>query len=66
MTLVGLVVVLLVIAVLYWCVVKILAAFGIGDPIRTVVMVVFALIAVLWLLSALFGGPIHVGRIVLW
>ena len=51
MPLISLLIVLIVVCVLFWAVQQILRAFGIGDPIRTIVMVVFVLIAVVWVLS---------------
>lgn len=54
MTLLGLLVALIIIALLYWAIVSILGAFGLGDPIATLVKVVFVILVVLWLLSA-FG-----------
>lgn len=60
MTLIGLLVALIVIALLYWAVMSILGAFGVGDPIATVVRVLFVLIVVLWLLSwfGVLGGTV--------
>lgn len=58
MSLIGLLVALVVICLVYWAVVSILRAFGVGDPIATVVKVVFVIVIVLWLVSAFFGvGP---------
>lgn len=54
MTLIGLLVALVVICLVYWCVISILSAFGVGDPIATIVKVVFVVAVILWLLSA-FG-----------
>ena len=56
MSLIGLLVALVVICLLFWAVTRILAAFGVGDPIATVVKVVFVVIVVLWLVSALGFG----------
>lgn len=61
MTLIGLLIVLIVVCVVYWAIRQILAAFGIGNPIATVVQVVFVLIVVLWIvqqLGLLGGGPV--------
>lgn len=49
MSLIGLLVSLLIILVLFWAVRALLAAFGVGDPIATVVQVIFGVIIVLWL-----------------
>ena len=62
MPLISLLIVLIVVCVLFWAVQQILRAFGIGDPIRTIVMVVFVLIAVVWVLSVVGlvpGGTIR-------
>ena len=56
MTLIGLLVALVVVCLLFWAVTAILGAFGVGDPIATVVKVVFVVIVVLWLVSALGYG----------
>ena len=55
MTIIGLFVARIVVCLLYWACQSILRAFGVGDPIATIVKVVFVLIVVLWLVSA-FGG----------
>jgi len=52
----GILVYLIVIALLFWAVNAILGAFGVGDPIATVVKVVFVVLVVLWLVSALGMG----------
>ena len=58
MSLIGLLVALVVVCLLFWAINAILHAFGVGDPIATVVKVVFVVIVVLWLISALgFGVP---------
>jgi len=49
---------LIVACVLYWCVQAILGATGVGEPVATVVKVLFVLILVLWLLSQFgYGVP---------
>jgi uncharacterized membrane protein YwzB len=60
MTLVGLVIGLLVIGILWWAVQRIIAAFHIGEPWATAIVVVFAILAVL----ALVGGVAVVPRYV--
>ena len=58
MSILALLVALVIICLLFWAVTSILRAFGVGDPIATVVKVVFVVLVVLWLLSAVFGvGP---------
>lgn len=57
MTLIPLLVALVVVCLLFWAVTAILGAFGVGDPIATIVKVVFVVLVVLWLISALgYGG----------
>lgn len=55
MNLVGLLVGLVIILLCFWCIRTLLAAFGVGEPISTVVLVVFVILVVLWLLQ-LIGG----------
>lgn len=54
MSLIGLLIALVLLCLAWWAVTRILAAFGVGDPIATLVKVVFVVLVVLWLLSA-FG-----------
>jgi hypothetical protein len=61
MSLIGLLVVLIIACVVVWAAGKILTAFGIGDPIRTVVYVVIVLIVVLWAVAQL--GGVNLGSI---
>ena len=56
MSLIGLLVALVIVCLAWWAVTAILRAFGVGDPIATVVKVVFVVIVVLWLISALGFG----------
>jgi len=61
MSIVGLLVALIVVCLLWYAVTSILSAFGVEDPIRTLVRVLFVVLVVLWLLSAfgvLGGGPV--------
>ncbi len=55
MSIVGLLVALIVILLVFWAVRALLAAFGIGDPIATVVYVLLVVIVIIWLLGQ-FGG----------
>lgn len=51
---------LLVFCAVYWIAMKILAAFGVGDPVATIVQVVIVILGLLWLLNALgFGTGIR-------
>lgn len=52
--LISLLVVLLVFCLIYWAATRIMAAFGVGEPVHTVVIVVLVLLAVFWLLN-MFG-----------
>jgi hypothetical protein len=56
MSIVPLLVALVVICLLWWAVTSILRAFAVGDPIATVVKVIFVVVVILWLLSALGIG----------
>lgn len=57
---------LIVICLLFWAIRTLMGAFGIGEPISTVVMVIFVVLVVLWLISLLGGvggfGPINFGQ----
>jgi hypothetical protein len=55
MSLISLLIVLLIFCVVVWAARALMAAFGIGDPIATVVYVFLVLIALLFLLQALGG-----------
>ena len=55
-TLISLLVLLIVCGLLYWAVMKVIAAFGIPAPIATLIQVVFVVIVVLAILSMFFGG----------
>lgn len=60
MSIIGLLVLLLVFCLVLWCVRALMAAFGVGDPISTVVYVVFVLVFVLFVIQqlGLIGGPV--------
>lgn len=51
MSLLSLLVTLIVIGLVFWAVRALLAAFGIGDPIATVVYVLLVVVVILYLLS---------------
>lgn len=55
MTLLGFVVAVLIVGILFWCVQRMLMAFAIGEPISTIVYVVFLLLVVIWLVGAVTG-----------
>jgi hypothetical protein len=63
MTLIGLLVTLVLFCVIAWACRALLAAFGIGDPIATVVWVVLVLLFVYWLLQALGLSVGHLGTL---
>lgn len=56
MSIISLLVALVVICLVWWALNAILRAFGVGDPIATVVKVVFVVIVILWIISALGYG----------
>ena len=62
MDLLTLLVTLIIVILLFWAVRALLSAFGIGDPIATVVYVIMVVIVIIWLLGALTGSP-HLGNI---
>lgn len=51
MSLIGLLVALIIVCVIIWAARALMGAFGIGDPIRTVIYVVLVLILVFWLVG---------------
>ena len=61
MTIVGLLVGLIVIGLVFWAARALMAAFGIGDPIATVVYVILVIGFILWLLG--FVGLIPAVRL---
>lgn len=63
MTLLSLLVTLIVICLVFWAIRAILTAFGIGDPIATVVYVLMVLFVVLWLLGQVSGGSLGTFRL---
>jgi len=60
MSIIGLLVAVVVICLVWWGITSVLGAFNVGNPIATLVKVLFVILVVLWLLSAfgLVGGPI--------
>jgi hypothetical protein len=54
MTIVGLIVVLVLVGLAFWVIRQLSGAFGIPQPIVTVIYVILVVLVVLWLLSA-FG-----------
>lgn len=64
MSLLGLLVALIVICVLFWGIRQVLTATGIGEPVSTIVIVLFVVIVVFYLLSQLgVGGGLSLGRL---
>ena len=58
MTIIGLLVIVLIACLVWWCIVSLMGAFGIGDPVATVVKVLLVVLFILWLVSALgYGVP---------
>lgn len=53
MSILGILVVLLVACVILWAAQRLLAAFGIGDPIATVVYVLLVLLLLLYLVQSM-------------
>jgi len=57
MSLMSIIFALIIFALVFWAANRILAAFGIGDPIATVIYVLLVLFFVLYLLSLLGAIP---------
>lgn len=59
MSLIGLLVGLLIFCVILWAARALMSAFGIGDPIATVVYVFLVIVVLLWLVNAFgYGGAL--------
>lgn len=56
---------LILFGLLYWAVVRLMQAFGIGEPVAGVVIVILVVVVVLWLVSVAFG-PHVLGDMRLW
>lgn len=56
MSLLSLLIALIVIGLVFWAATRLMAAFGIGDPIRTVVLVLLVVFVIVWLLGTLTGS----------
>ena len=61
MNIIGLFLTLIVIGLIFWAVRALMGAFGIGDPIATVVYVILVVFVVLWLVQTL--GYVNLGHI---
>lgn len=57
MSLLGLLVAVLVLCLLWWALETVTSAFGLDPRIKAVVIVLFVVIAVLWLLGFVNTGP---------
>jgi hypothetical protein len=51
------------ICLVFWAIRRILAAFGVGEPISTLVYVLGVILVVFWLLNVLGGGGGHIGSV---
>jgi len=60
MDLVSLLVGLVIICLVFWACHALMAAFGVGEPVATLVKVVLVIIVVIWLLGSL-TGTLHLG-----
>lgn len=58
MSLLGILVALIVVLLVFWAARALLAAFGVGDPIATVVYVLLVVVVILWLLGTVSGGSL--------
>lgn len=58
MSIVGLLIALMLVCLVVWAARRILAAFGIGEPISTLVYVAIVVLVVLWLLGQVGGGSL--------
>ncbi len=60
---IGLLLALLIFCIVLWAARALMAAFGIGDPIATVIYVILVLFFLLWLWQGLGGGGLGSVRI---
>jgi uncharacterized membrane protein len=60
MSLIGLVITLLVVGLLWWCVQRLLRAFNFGEPITSIVMVVFVILVCFALIGLVTDRPLFV------
>lgn len=59
MSILGILVALVILCLVYWAATKLMDAFGIGDPIRTVVIVALVILGILWLVSQIAPGVLR-------
>jgi choline-glycine betaine transporter len=57
LSLIGILLALIIIGVVFWAARALIAAFGIPQPIATVIYVILVLVALFWILSQLGVGP---------
>lgn len=57
MSLIGILIVLIIVGVVFWCARQLIRAFSIPDPIATVIYVLLVLVALVWLLGQIGYGP---------
>lgn len=62
MSILGLLVLIIIVGTVLWAARALLTAFGIGDPIRTVIWVVLVLLLLILVLNSL-GVPTGVGQL---
>jgi hypothetical protein len=55
MSIIGILVIVIVACLIWWAIVSLMAAFGLGDPVATVVKVLLVVLFCLWLINALGG-----------
>lgn len=63
MPLIPILVTLIVILLVFWVVRTLLAAFGVGEPIATVVYVLLVIVVIVWLLGLISGGAVYPVRL---
>lgn len=57
MSLLGLLIAIVIFGAFYWAATRLMKAFGIGDPIYTVIVVIIVLVGLLWLAGQFGYGP---------
>lgn len=63
MPLIPILVTLIIILLVFWVVRTLLAAFGVGEPIATVIYVIMVIVVIVWLLGLINGGAVYPVRL---
>lgn len=59
MSILGILIALVLLCLVYWAATRLMDAFGLGDPIRTVVLVVLVILGVLYVVNLVAPGTVR-------